>query len=346
MRVLLISPLPPPAGGIASWTKRYMESNFVKDHEVDVVNVAVKGNRAEKFTAKKKLTEELSRLRDSYVDLEKKLKNNKYDVVHLNSACSKTGLIRDVLFAYAVKRSKTKLLVHFRCDITYMVNNNLSEFLFKKLVKLSDCILTLNSVSKNYVEEKCRKKSIVVPNFVSDDYKNINKISINKNINRVLFVGHVTKAKGCDLICRIAHKFPETEFVLVGHISEEIKSMEKPDNVILKGEMPGTQIKSEYLNSDVLLFPTHTEGFPNVLSEAMACGLPAVATAVGAIPDMLEDKGGIIIGINNDEECIEALNKMSEEKRTQMSEFNYQKVNNAYTIDGVLSRIFEIYSDI
>ena len=47
MRVLLLSPLPPPSGGIARWTERYLEWCNGK-HDVAVVNTALQGERAEK----------------------------------------------------------------------------------------------------------------------------------------------------------------------------------------------------------------------------------------------------------------------------------------------------------
>ena len=72
MKVLLISPLPPPAGGIASWTRRYLESRKAKENEVDVVNIAVTGKRVENFTTKNSIFAEIKRNEDIMWDLENK----------------------------------------------------------------------------------------------------------------------------------------------------------------------------------------------------------------------------------------------------------------------------------
>jgi len=61
----------------------------------------------------------------------------------------------------------------------------------------------------------------------------------------------------------------------------------------------------EYLNKlRLLILPSHTEGLPNILLEAMACGTPVLATAVGAIPDIMSDGETGFIMENNSPECI------------------------------------------
>ena len=45
MRILLISPLPPPSGGIATWTKNYIDSSYAKENKIYLVNTAVRNNR-------------------------------------------------------------------------------------------------------------------------------------------------------------------------------------------------------------------------------------------------------------------------------------------------------------
>ena len=58
----------------------------------------------------------------------------------------------------------------------------------------------------------------------------------------------------------------------------------------------------------MLVLPSHTEGLPNILLEAMACGTPVLATHVGAIPDLVEDEStGFVIKNNSPEEIAEGV---------------------------------------
>ena len=349
MKILLISPLPPPSGGIASWTERYLESKQAKTNDVRIVNTAVIGGRVNQFS-RKKIKDEFIRTKNILKILKKELKQNKPEIVHLNTSCSRLGLIRDYLCAKMIKKSSSKLIIHCRCDVKYMVKGKIAEIYYSKLIKLSDAIFTLNSSSKRHTLKKYGKISIMIPNFLQDGmFKNISLCNKDyKSIKKCLYVGHITKAKGCDTIIDIAKLLPHITFTMVGYLSEEIKQLKKPNNVIFTGEVSKEQVIKYMLQADLFIFPTLSEGFPNVILEAMACGLPIVATPVGAIPDMIEDKGGIIIDIGDVNGFIDAINMLNKDKSlsSQMSQWNFQKVNKFYTQRVIMNRLFDKYREI
>ena len=166
-------------------------------------------------------------------------------------------------------------------------------------------------------------------------------------MSTVIFVGHITKAKGCDIILELAKLNSCIEFRLLGHISPEFKDIELPRNMSLLGEGDERKVFEEFEKSDVFLFPSRSEGFPIALLEAMACGLPVIASTVGAIPDMLEGKGGITIegvGIDNFNVALKSILE-SKEERKRMSEWNREKAINEFSEDKVLEKLFEIYNE-
>jgi glycosyltransferase involved in cell wall biosynthesis len=90
---------------------------------------------------------------------------------------------------------------------------------------------------------------------------------------RVLTVGRVDAVKGADMVVRIAEQTAgEVEFVLVG----PGEAGDVPVNVEVLGGLAPMQVADLYRASDCLLHPSRAEGFPAVIQEALASGLPVV----------------------------------------------------------------------
>jgi glycosyltransferase involved in cell wall biosynthesis len=120
----------------------------------------------------------------------------------------------------------------------------------------------------------------------------------------VLSVGYRLERKGfhilIDAIPMIRERFPELLVVIVGGparwgqdytsvIEGRIRANNVQDHVRLVGPRPPEQLSDWYSAADLFALVTSREGCPNALLEALACGLPAAATAVGGIPEILAD---------------------------------------------------------
>ncbi len=98
----------------------------------------------------------------------------------------------------------------------------------------------------------------------------------------VLYAGSFQARKRVDVVIREAAKWPAVEFRLVGKGEEEEKCRSlvkelKCRNVTFVGHLSQRELADEMRNADVFLFPSVIEGHPQVLGQAAACGLPAVA---------------------------------------------------------------------
>lgn len=344
MKVLLISALPPPLGGIAKWTEKYL--SYCKENGVDVsvVNIALVGSRSKQINNKKRISDEILRTCRILRDLKRDIKTGSFDVVHLNTSCSRFGILRDWLCAVIVKKKKFPLVLQCHCDVKNQIQSRFEEFFFKKMVGLSDTVLTLSSRSFEFVDNIMQGRAVQVSNFVEASMFEAG-YTVSEKMKKAVFVGHVNKDKGCGEILEAAKQFPDCHFTLVGPVSKEIENMSCPENVELVGEKTQEEVKSYLCRADVFVFPSYSEGFSLALAEAMAAGLPCVVTDVGANKDMLENEGGVTISVGSVKELIDALNTISPyEIRRKMSDWNRKKAEDFYLIDKAIGFLFDTYT--
>ena len=331
-------------GGIATWTDRFLKNCEKHDINCTLVNTELVGKRGEKGTAKRNFLDEISRTHRIFRDLKKSLGEKQYDAAHLNTSCGIFGLFRDYLVAKRIKKKGIRLITHFHCDIPYWIHNSISRKYLGKLVSMSDEKLVLCENSRSYLEKTFGASSHKVPNFLDDALiRNGDKV-ISKTIKTAFFVGRVSEAKGARELYQLAERFPHIEFRLVGDASETVAFWDKPQNVTLMGGMPHADVLSEMDKADIFVFPSHSEGFSLALTEAMARGLPAIATDVGAASDMLTDGCGVVVGVGDVDAMTATIKRFEDLKiRKQFSQNAVKKVREQYATDVILEKFKEYY---
>jgi glycosyltransferase involved in cell wall biosynthesis len=122
-------------------------------------------------------------------------------------------------------------------------------------------------------------------------------------------VANLRPGKGHDVLLRAAarvlRRVPDACFQLVGDgpLRPELErlavQLRISNNVIFTGHRD--DVPSILYNSDIFAFPSRMEAFPNGVIEAMAAGLPVVATKVGGIPELVEhERNGLLVGAGDD----------------------------------------------
>lgn len=144
---------------------------------------------------------------------------------------------------------------------------------------------------------------------------------------RCLFVGRISKEKGVfDLMeaIRLLNRSPNNiHFDIIGD-GDSYSYLQKVcghfSNVHIKGLISDkTMLREFYRQSDLFLFPSHTEGFPRVLYEAMISDLPILTTMVGGIPSlMIDDYNCLAIEVGSPDSILMQLRKLQVDKELRM----------------------------
>lgn len=347
MNVILLAPTPPPQGGIAGWTERMLHANLKNGWKVVVVDEKVSGKRDAYNGAKKNFIDEVRRCVRIWNDLNSALNDKNSTVVQACIPAGTTSMLREIVSAIITKARKRKFIVHFRCTLPNMVRTRTSRSIFKILVKLSDCVFVLNTVSAEFLTSiVSTKKYVLIPNFI-ESTAIFEKKQVNSDLKRITYVGGVIEEKGCDLIADVAKHFPQKEFRLVGHIDMDTSVF--PDNVVLFGEKPKSFVQNELNETDAFLFLTRFsgEGFSNALAEAMSHSLPCVVSNWAANSDMIENQGGIVLEHYCVEDVVKAIQSIeNEEVRRQMGNWNRQKIIKSYSDKVVTDLYVDAYENL
>jgi teichuronic acid biosynthesis glycosyltransferase TuaC len=121
----------------------------------------------------------------------------------------------------------------------------------------------------------------------------------------LLFAGHVIESKGVFELLQafreVAARDSCARLVLCGdgehwgRFKNQLAESGLAERVLLPGCIPPAVMPPWMQASDLFVLPSHREGMPNAVMEAMACGLPVITTRVGGLPDALSDTEGAIL---------------------------------------------------
>lgn len=181
------------------------------------------------------------------------------------------------------------------------------EKIFKFILRNTILVTGPESLAKEYQERYGVKEYRVLSNWVdterflpsrkpmaqaSQDLAKLAPESLDKRV--VLFVHHLSKRKGSDLVPEIAKGFGnDVLFLMIGDgpereaLKSQITNSKLQTNIKILGKISNSEIPKYTQSADVFLMPSREEGSPHVLLEAMASGVPFVASDVGGVRELI-----------------------------------------------------------
>lgn len=358
LNVCFLIPLPPPYGGIANWSVLLDDYlGGLEDINYQIINISPRKKSMTDFSFISRIICGVKNYLTIKKELRKILKEKNTNVIHITTS-GQLALFRDYKLIKLANRFNVPVVYHIRFGrIPDIAKNNKFEYkLFLKNAKLCAGIISIDKKTFETISflSNSNRKVCLIPNpFDNKKIKNVSTLSQTNVKKVILYAGWVIKSKGIeDLIIswnNIKDRYDDYCLKICGpykdNYMKKLKSSFDLQRVIFTGEIDNKSLLLEMNESDIFVFPSHTEGFPNVILEAMALGKPIIATDVGAIPDMLADNCGIVVEKQNILEITKYLELLINDKelKNTMSRNAKGKLNSEYLISGIYEKYHDLW---
>lgn len=306
-RVLLVATFPPPVHGSSMVSMQIKNSTKINEaFDVDWVNLGTSRSMAEIGKHSYALyARKAFRFLGSYFKMLWKLLTHRYDLTYLAITCHDIGFLKDCPFVLTARLLSKKYAIHqHNRGMAPYVNRKPYKWLLPMAYKNAKVILLSWRLYPD-IQEVVRKEQVLIcpnglpnPNDNDDD----NYLRNKNEIPEILFLSNLVEAKGVwpllDALKMLKGKGIEFHCLFVGGTSRFISAEKFASEVKARGlegiaEYVGPQYGDDkwkaFKKADVFVLPSMDDCLPLTIAEAMMCGVPVVASDVGAIPDLVED---------------------------------------------------------
>lgn len=243
----------------------------------------------------------------SWAKIYLKIRKLKPDIIHAQS------LELSILALISKRILKTPYVVWGQGSDIYLPGR-FTRMTSKPIIQNADAVLALTKDMRQKMQGIYDRDISIVPNGVElERFKIPPRDKRKDDAKAVIFVGRLHPLKGVQYLIEamvIVHQeLPDVKLVVVGDGIERAKLEKFAEELNLNGciqftgQLPQESIPRLMHQAEVFVLPSISEGFGIVNLEAMAAGLPIVATNVGGIPDVIEEGvNGFLINAKNSDE--------------------------------------------
>jgi len=231
-------------------------------------------------------------------------------------------------------------------DRVIVVSRKTMEYVLKLGAGMSKTSEMYNGVDTNFFHPMNKEESR-------------DELGLPKNKMLVLTVRRLVYKNGLGTLIESAslltRDYPYLLFIVIGKgpnrklIENRVRELRIEDNIRLAGFVPEKLLPLYYNAADYFVIPSSSgEGLPLVLLEAMACGLPVIATTVGGTPEIIKDmKNGVLVPPRNPKALAETISKFLSNKELGLAigEEARKTVEDKFTWEENIRRLQKVYDE-
>ena len=353
LRVCLVAPRPPPYGGIGHWTalvRRFAHSRT--DIQLQIVDTAPRWRAIDDQSIWKRLIGGGLQLVRDYARFWRVLRTRP-DVVHLTTS-GQFAIIRDLVILASARCKGISAIYHLHFGrVPQMAAANTWEWrMLARAIRMAHVVIAIDRETASTIAQHFPKgRTIQLPNGV--DLQVLPTCGRSAALTTVLFLGWVIPTKGVGELVQAWKKLNINGWrcVVAGpraeNYREELRQRFQPEHLEFLPEQSHDDAMQLMAAADVFVLPSYTEGFPNVIVEAMAMGKPIIATRVGAIPEMLAGECGVLVPPRDADALCAALRLVLSDAdlRTALGAKAHDKARTEYAMDKVFEQCVSIWRE-
>jgi glycosyltransferase involved in cell wall biosynthesis len=352
LSVCLAAPLPPPYGGISHWAQMIRAHSATHPSVVvSVVNTSPRWHMAEHRGPWRRALGGVLRLPSQVLGFRRALRRRAH-VAHVTTSGG-LSVVRDYLMLRVARRSRVPAIYHIRIGrIPSLIRKcSLEWWALAATMRNAHTVVVIDELTESVVRERLPETRVVrLPNCI--DLAALPGPRASAGGSRTaLFIGWILPSKGLEELVAAWSALDSGgwRLVIVGPdgtgYEDRLRERYRPASVEFRGEMEHREAMLLLAEADLLILPSHTEGFPNVILEAMALGLAIVATTVGAIPEMLADDCGILVPPCDAEALAKAMGEVmgSAALRARLGSRASRRARQRYSLDEVFERYVALW---
>jgi len=262
------------------------------------------------------------------------------------------------------------MAISAQTDIPFIVTEHASSFarglirswqepFIRQVIKKADRLLTVSGKLADQIQKYTQGTRIgIISNVVDTEYFIPPSIPRDKTPFRILTVALLTAVKGIDILIRaFAQAFDRTENVILEiggdgtqkrELQELVKKLHLEKQVRFLGLLSREQVREAMWRANIFVLPSYVETFGVVLIEAMATGMPVVATMCGGPEDIVEPGVGRLIKPGDTGELASALsNAYSAYDKIKEEESNIRNYAvNHFSGEMIAGKLLQHYNNV